>query len=477
MDFDIIAIGGGFAGLISAVRSAQLGHKALVLERSSEALYINNSRVATGAYVVMGMPLKTPSDLLYSTIMETTDGSAFPELAKLIASNAHRAKAWLEEVGAEFADVKGLAGDSILTPPRRLCPGLDWDGKGSDLLMRTLETQLLELGGSILRAIEARSLVMEDGKCVGVETLRNGETRVFRSKSVVIADGGFQANKKLLKRYVCPQPEKVFLRSTSTATGDGILMAEAAGAQIGGFGKFYGHLQHRDAFHNERLWPYPQLDALAEIGIVVDGSGKRFADEGLGGVCIANEIAHLQDPLSASIIIDDVVWNGAGGTAHPVPVNPSLLAENAMIHVAQTIEELASDIGLPASSLGQAISSHNDAVARNNFETLEPRRTVGTFQPLSSAAFYKHPSIPASIAKAPFYAIPICAGLTLTIGGIRINDSAQALRPGGDPIQGLYVAGTPVWGLEGGPRAGYVGGLCKAFVLGLTAAEHASSVS
>ena len=50
--------------------------------------------------------------------------------------------------------------------------------------------------------------------------------------------------------------------------------------------------------------------------------------------------------------------------------------------------------------------------------------------------------------------------------------ACRALRADGSIIAGLYVAGTPVQGLEGGPRAGYVGGLCKALTLGLLAGEH-----
>ena len=51
----------------------------------------------------------------------------------------------------------------------------------------------------------------------------------------------------------------------------------------------------------------------------------------------------------------------------------------------------------------------------------------------------------------------------------------EAQKPDGSAFPGLYAVGTPVAGLEGGPRAGYVGGLSKAFVLGLLAAEHAAA--
>jgi predicted oxidoreductase len=62
------------------------------------------------------------------------------------------------------------------------------------------------------------------------------------------------------------------------------------------------------------------------------------------------------------------------------------------------------------------------------------------------------------------------------MGGVVIDEHGQALKQDGSPFPGLYAVGTPVAGLEGGPRAGYVGGLSKAFILGLLAAEHMASV-
>jgi fumarate reductase flavoprotein subunit len=55
-----------------------------------------------------------------------------------------------------------------------------------------------------------------------------------------------------------------------------------------------------------------------------------------------------------------------------------------------------------------------------------------------------------------------------------IDAQARAQKREGGVFEGLYAVGTPVAGLEGGPRAGYVGGLSKAFILGLLAAESAA---
>ena len=46
MKFDLIAIGGGFAGTVAALRAAELGLKVAVMERGQGEHYMCNSRVA-----------------------------------------------------------------------------------------------------------------------------------------------------------------------------------------------------------------------------------------------------------------------------------------------------------------------------------------------------------------------------------------------------------------------------------------------
>jgi fumarate reductase flavoprotein subunit len=72
--------------------------------------------------------------------------------------------------------------------------------------------------------------------------------------------------------------------------------------------------------------------------------------------------------------------------------------------------------------------------------------------------------------KSPFYAVPLCSGITNTMGGIAVDQDGAVLDRNDAPIAGLYAAGGATGGLEGGPSIGYVGGLIKA-VFGLRAAE------
>jgi len=260
-----------------------------------------------------------------------------------------------------------------------------------------------------------------------------------------------------VRRWITPRPDRVLARVGPGAKGDGILMAEAAGAAIGGFGEFYDHVHHRDAMTDAALWPYPHFDALAEAAIVVGPDGRRFADEGLGGVALANAIARLPDPLSAFILFDDAMWQGAPGKAGPVGCNGTLIEAGGSLFDAPDIVTLAEKCGLPAAKLAETIRGHNEFVD-------------GTAAPAVPRT--AHRTKPWRLEHPPFHGAPLCAGVTGTMGGIEIDAEARALRPDGSVLPGLYAVGTPVAHLEGGPRAGYVGGLCKAFVLGLLAAER-----
>src|SRR3990172_2687060 len=162
MPFDVVTVGGGFAGMVTACRAAQLGLKAAVLESESDERYRCNSRYTTGVFSVMGQPARSPIEHLFQTIMKGTDGTAKPELARTIAANAGRAADWLIEQGMHFMAVTTPGGRQLmLGPPRRFREGLDWEGRGGDWLLRTFEKHLAARGGELLRGTRVESLAME----------------------------------------------------------------------------------------------------------------------------------------------------------------------------------------------------------------------------------------------------------------------------------------------------------------------------
>jgi fumarate reductase flavoprotein subunit len=462
MRFDVVTIGGGLSGLVTACRAAQLGQRVAVIEQGKEERYLCSSRWSTGVVNIMGLAILGDPAELEAAIIEGSGGTARPDLARAVAQNGKRTVEWLGAQGARFIQrglQKDQPGQQVLAPPRRLQAGLDWEGRGADVLMRLLEAQIKERGGEVLRGTKAEVLVVTDGACTGVEASRDGQRLRIDAKAVVIADGGFPANREMVARYITPRADRVLCRAWSGAQGDGIRMAEAVGTAIGGLGKFYGHIHHKNAMINTQLWPYPHLDAAAEIAILVDPSGQRFTDEGLGGVCMANAIAQLADPLSSHLIIDDAIWQTEPKITVTVPINPAMPNAGGPLVTASDLASLAERIAVPADTLAATVAAYNDAVARSDFATVPVPRSVR-----------KHKPMP--IVKAPFHAAPLCAGITGTMGGVVVDANAQAQTPAGGPFPGLYAVGTPVAGLEGGLHAGYVGGLSKAFVLGLLAAEH-----
>jgi fumarate reductase flavoprotein subunit len=339
--FDLLAIGGGFAGLTPACRAAELGLTSAVLEREEAESYRCNSRYTSGVFVVMGRHALAPPEELEKAILEGTGSAVRPELARAVASNARRTVDWMRQQGVRLLEAQASEGKQlILAPPRRFVEGLDWEGRGGDVTLRTLRAKLLERGGRLILGANAQSLVMEQGACVGVSALKDGRPVRYGARAVVIADGGFQANADMVRRYISARPGRLLLRAAPGGRGDGIRMAEAVGAATSGYGSFYGHLQHRDALTNPRLWPYPHLDSIAAVSVLLGPDGRRFTDEGLGGVCMANAVARLDDPLSATVLFDDALWNGEPGRARPVGPNPYLLSAGGAMSSAPDLASL-----------------------------------------------------------------------------------------------------------------------------------------
>jgi fumarate reductase flavoprotein subunit len=183
-------------------------------------------------------------------------------------------------------------------------------------------------------------------------------------------------------------------------------------------------------------------------------------DEGLGGISITNDLARLEDPLCATVICDAPIWESAGKAAQ-IPPNPQLLAGGGTLHRADTIEVLAGLAELPPAALAETVALYNEAIRSDQLAVLRPNRSIRSGQPRA-------------IETPPFFAIPICAGITNTMGGIAIDGHGRVKRSDGSVITGLYAAGGATGGLEGGGALGYVGGLIKACVFGLRAAEHAA---
>ena len=454
MTEDVIVIGGGFAGLCAANRCAEHGLQVLVLEAGEEELYWCNSRITTGALHVAFLSPREAETTLFNAIMASSGGTARTDLAQAIASRASITIDWMVEAGAQFADhPRRSNGVQMIAPLREMRAGLDWEESGPNLFLQHLEDRLVELGGRIRRGVRVNAIKRDELRTTGVVV--KGET--ITARAIVIADGGFQANDKLIARYITGDASRLQRRNAGTGCGDGIRMAVEVGAATVGLKTFYGHVLSRDAIKKETLWPYPQVDLICTQSIVVNPAGQRFADEGRGGIYMANAIAQLGDPLSATAIFDDTVWEDAK-ISDNVPPNPSLQDAGGTVFQAKDLSTLAKLANIDPQGLAVTVEGFNAFLCQDEVQNNVPERTTD----------YIKASI---IRQPPFYAIPLCAGITVTSGGISVNGRGQVIDQEDIPIPGLYAAGSTVGGIEGGPNAGYVGGLIKSFGIGLIAAD------
>lgn len=440
----MIVIGGGLAGMVTAVGVAQAGLRAKVFEQSAEERYLCNSRLTGGVFHCALRPADTPPRELAEIIGANRGDFVNRELGDAIAHDVLPAIRWLQTLGVRF--IRGSADPwhkFVLAPPSLGRGGEGWRGRGGDVLLRLLEAELLRCGGEVWRGQRVTGLAAADCVVHGVR-LDHG---VVEADHVVIADGGFQQDAALLRDAISPRPDQLVRRNAGTGQGDGLRMAKEAGAAITGLGGFYGHVQSRDALIRDDLRFYPWLDPMASAGLVVTPDGRRLGSAGASGIEFANRIAALSAPASATVIWDEEIWRGPARARFTAP-NPFLDRLNVTVHRATSIERLAELAGLEPCRLHATVAEHNADVAAGTL--------AGSVRP---------------IRTPPFAAAPAAAGLTYTMGGIAVDACSQAQSTSGEPIRSLFAVGGASGGVEGGSPVAYVGGLSKAAATGWRAAR------
>src|SRR5262249_38044841 len=156
---------------------------------------------------------------------------------------------------------------------------------------------------------------------------------------------------------------------------------------------------------------------LASSAIVIDRSGRRFLDEGMGGVAMSNLIAQLDDPLSATAIFDRALWERAGKLEF-TPPNPYVGSCGATLTSSPAIRRLAVATGVRSDAPARRGEAYSAGIASGGVARLTPARTPGPMSGVLRSSDTRTALQP--IKEPPFYAIRLCAGLTYTTGGIAI---------------------------------------------------------
>jgi len=477
-DIDVLIVGSGIAGLTTARRAQQLGLRVAVLDKGAEAPGSSNARVSQGFLSAAYLPMDTDPEVLKAYGREITSGLGRDELIDTWAEHCGRALAWVRAEGVEVEPIMPDSDQRYILPFVPGTFGLRFFDRtrGPDRAMTGYAERFLAEGGTYFASTRATGLLTEDDAVVGVVAWGPQGRTELRADAVVLADGGFQANPEMVRRYIGPAADRIRLRSLASQTGDGIRMGLEVGAQLANMEWFYGHMLSADSIENDDLWPYPAMDGPIKKGILVGLDGRRVADEDgsgdgltrpyMSGIALTNAIAKTADPRGYVAILDTPGWEGSAWTQSPAQfqgtysANPAIADSGGRVHVADDLTSLAALAGIDAAQLLATVEEFNAAVRTGTTRELAVPRG----------------GAPRAIEIAPFVAVPVVPGLTYTLGGLVVTPDAQVRREDETPIPGLYAVGGTMGGMAGGPLGGYFGGLGEGTVFGLLAAERIAAL-
>ena len=444
--FNVVVIGTGLSGMVAAVAAQNAGAKVAVLEKMGEKEVGGNSKLAGGLIAIPRDDSPGARDEYFEDFMKKSSGKGNAVLSKVLAYQSLDAVEWLKAQGAELTAPVTVAGYRVKCVVFK--PGAY---KGMPKGLEALRLNLTKKGGKIIYETKAKQLIMnEAGAVIGVRAQDAAGLKDYLADAVVIAAGGYGGNREMLETFVDPNADDMMVRGVTTATGDGLNMAREAGAMwvnMGGMASV-----HVAAVSPKNTAAGNPFMAIAyTLGINRDG--KRYVDESLGYV--ANGKASMKQPgQTVAMIFDEEIKKQAGVTA-AVKQFEGLGID---IVEANTLGELAAKISVPAAALEKTVADFNAAVKDGKAMDAQPAKTAFAYK-VESPKFYA------------FY--PLLPGITLTFGGIKINEKAQAQEADGKVISGLYAAGECAGGLY---YEDYIGGasLANCLVMGRIAGQQAA---
>lgn len=478
MDYDVIVVGCGIAGLSAAVSALQEGAKVAILERAPKEERGGNTRW-TEAFMRMKNEEEVSDDFeehfmensgfhLDPGIINEAAGSyqdwpsilrahpfSDPEMVGTLAALAPETLKWLKEFGVRFSD---MASYLITQSTTRICPV-----GGGQALVDALAAFAESNGAEFHYETTAYALARDaDGIVEGVH-VRSGDGSPKRlTGQVVLACGGFEGNPEMLARYIGGRARYIrpVARGGYYNKGEGIRMALEIGAAGGGdFSEYHAEpIDPRSGVSEPIVFVFP-------YGILVDRDGRRFIDEASGTVdAIYENIARTIDSLPGGI-----AYAICDSGLNDVPNWQRTVRSDQPPVTADTIEELAVRLNLPVDNLRDTIDNFNSAVRDGPFRPLEKDglSTQGIHPPKSNWA--------RRIAAGPFRAWPITSANCFTFGGIKCNSRSQVLDGDGRPIQNLFAAGEIV-GLYHGRYTGATSVL-RGAVFGRIAGRNAAAAA
>lgn len=428
MEADVIVIGCGMAGLSASTTIAEAGGSVIVLEKMENC---GGNTMRSGGTVNAVDPERQSRqgivdsvELYIKNTYENGKEKGNLDLIQVMCENSRDARYWIEEHGGQWNELIYLTIGGLW--PR----SMDAKNNATETLIDPLVKATKEYGGQIILNCKAEELITEEGKVTQVKAVntKDGTEYLFTAiQGVIMSTGGFAANAEMVNQYSTTIPENNPTSNAPCATGDGILMAQAIGANLIDMEYIIMH-------------PNPGTNVyftgMIDNSIYVNQQGERFVNEQSDRDEVCYSILEQPGQVAYAIFdantINDEFWSTQDGGYQDF----KQLAAEGKCGYGETIEELADSIGVDAESLKQSIEEFNEMV--------EGKRV----DPYGRELFYR------KIEDGPFYASIRTARTHNTLGGIQINTKAEVLNKEGEVIPGFYAAGEVTGGIHGANRIG-----------------------
>lgn len=436
--YDVVVVGLGTAGEAAAIEAARAGAAVLVLEKAPDGLDGGNSRychqLPIGVIEGHVEDAKTYYRALRGEFSQPTD-------AKIDATMEEMEKtcAWFESLGAQIYSYEEITGGAF-GPEYPELPGGDGtfidfaiaptyaDGKMFKFLkQQVVDNEAIDLWFEA----PATDLIRdpESGVVIGVTAQVDGRRINIRARNgVVMACGGFENNAQMLEDYAgIPQALPVACHFN---TGDGHLMCARIGAQLSAM---YNVAAYINCLYDDGMTP--EWESGTRRGgkytsslIYVGGDGTRFMNENFksrhGRMMWHGDYQIQRVPRNSWCVFDEKARQETS-FSNANPAGSDAPVESGLFRKADTLEELAQIIDVPAENLVATVQRFNDFCAAGE----DPE-------------FHRNPeNMKAFDAEGPYYAFQLVQSILNTQGGPYHNENAQILDTDGNPIPHLYGAG------------------------------------
>ena len=457
--FDVVVVGFGLAGAIAAIEAHDRGARVAIVEKQTVPGGIS---ICAGGGARIAGDAEQATRYLKASSAQTTPEPVLRALARGVVELPHYIKSLAEPLGATVSLVPGggnypLPGygtwgyievDSMPgLDPATAYPHVRAEGAAKGITMFALaHRHVLRRGIEVRLGTAVDRLWRDAGEIKGV---RCGDGIVTARRAVVLACGGFEAAEDLQRQF-WPAP----MRSAATLanTGDGIRMAQAAGAGLWHMWHSHGvyGFHHPDAAYKLgirirrlRNWTpgSPANRASPMSWILVDRHGRRFMNEYDPYMQDTNHrpLSHYDPATQSFPRIPAVLVVDAKGRALYTLCEPSYNdTATAARFNRQSLQELDDLVLTTRSSLIEIADA---------FE-LDRQAFVATIDDWNARcaagvdhAFGRPPASMMPIAEPPFSAAHVWPIVSNTQGGLPHDEEQRVLDAFGAPIPRLFVAG------------------------------------